>query len=158
MEVNAEKSKIMTNSMNNTSADISINGQKLEEVTSLKYIVATLCKDGTCSAEVRIRIASAIAAMARLNRNWRCNTISFASKIKLYNSLVTYILLYCCETWTLLADREKRTKYWRKLLRIFYLEHKANDWVRNKINVLVGPQEPLLATVKRPVVRACHMP
>ena len=44
----------MTNSMHNISADISINGQKLEDVTSFKYLGATLCKDGTCAAEVRI--------------------------------------------------------------------------------------------------------
>ena len=67
-EVITEKSTIMTNSTNNISADISINGQKLEEVTSFQYLGATLYKDGTCSAEVRIRIASAMAAMARLNR------------------------------------------------------------------------------------------
>ena len=36
MEVSTEKSKIMTNSMNNISADISMNGQKLVEVTSFK--------------------------------------------------------------------------------------------------------------------------
>ena len=30
-----------------------------------------------------------------------------------------------------------------------YLEHKANDWAPSKINFLVGPQEPILATVKR---------
>ena len=35
------------------------------------------------------------------------------------------------------------------LLRISYLEHKTNDWVWSKINFCVGPQEPLLATVKR---------
>ena len=83
----------MTNSMNIINADININGQKLEEVTSFKYLEATLCKDGTCSAEVRIA-----SAMARLNRIWRCNTISFESKLKLYMSLVTYILLCDCET------------------------------------------------------------
>ena len=33
MEVGTEKSKIMTNSTNNISADISMNGKKLEEVT-----------------------------------------------------------------------------------------------------------------------------
>ena len=38
--------------------------------------------------------------MARLNRIWHYNTISFASKFKLYKSLVTSILLYRCETWT----------------------------------------------------------
>ena len=93
---------------NNISVDISMNGQMLEEVTRLKYPGATLCKDGTCSAEVRIRITSAMAAMARLNRIWRCNTISFASKFKLYKSLVTSILLYGCETWILLAGSGSR--------------------------------------------------
>ena len=84
-----------------------MNGQKLEQVTIFKYLWATLCKDGTCSAEVRIRITSARAAMARLNSIWRCNTISFASKFKLYESPVTSILLYGYETWTLLADSEE---------------------------------------------------
>ena len=38
MEVSTEKSKIMTNSTNNISTDISMNGQKLEQVTSFKYL------------------------------------------------------------------------------------------------------------------------
>ena len=144
MEVSAEKSKIMTNSTNNTSADISMNGQKLQEVTSFKYLGTTLCKDGTCSAKVRTRVASAMAAVARLNRIWRCSTISFASKFKLYKSLVTSILLYGCETWTMFFDWRKRiqafeTKCLRKSLRMSYLEHKTNDWVQIKINSLVGP-------------------
>ena len=62
-----EKGKIMTNSTNNISTDISPNGQKLEEVTILKYLGATLCKDDTCSAAVSTRVASAMAATARLN-------------------------------------------------------------------------------------------
>ena len=51
MEVSVEKSKIMSSSLNSISAGISMNGQKLEEVTSFKYLGAVLCKDGTCSAE-----------------------------------------------------------------------------------------------------------
>ena len=104
MEVSTEKSKTMTTSTNNFSADVTMNDQKLEEVTSFKYLGAILCKDGTCSAEVRIKIASAMAAMARLNRIWQCNIISFANKFKVYKSLVTSILLYGCEAWTLLTD------------------------------------------------------
>ena len=97
--------------------------------------------------------ASPAAARARLNRIWKSNTISSASKFKLYKSLVTPILLYGCETWTLLADSVKRiqtfkTKCLRKLLTIFYLEHKTNDWVRRRSNLPVGPREHLQATVK----------
>ena len=95
--------------------------------------------------------ANTSTAMAILIRIWQCNTISFASKFKLYKSLVTSILLYGCETWTLLADSEKRIqafKCMRKFLRISCLEQKTNSWVQSKINFLVRLQEPLLATVK----------
>ena len=54
-----------------------------------------------------------LAAMTRLNRIQRCNTISFASKFKLYMPLVTSILLYSRETWTLLADSEKKNADFR---------------------------------------------
>ena len=105
-----------------------MHGQRMQEVASFKYLGTTLCQEGTCSAEVRIRISSEITAMARLNWIWRYNTISFASKFKLCKSLVTSILLCGCETRTLLADSEKRiqafeTKCVRKLLRISYFEH-----------------------------------
>ena len=82
IEVSTEKSKIVINSMTNVSADISKNGPKLEEVSSLKYLRATLCKHGTYS-EVCNRIAT---AMARLNRIWWCNAFSFSSKLNLYKS------------------------------------------------------------------------
>ena len=154
IEQRAEKSKTMTDSTNHISADISMNGQKLEEVTSFKYLGAILCKDGTCLAEGCIRIASAMAAMARLNRILQRNTISLASKFKLYKSFVTFTLLHCCETWTLLADCEERiqaleTKFLKELLRISNLEHKTDNCLRSKINFPVGPQEPLLAIVKK---------
>ena len=58
----------MTNSTYDISGGISMNGQELEDVTSMKYLGATLCKGGICSAEVCIRIIKAKAAMARLNR------------------------------------------------------------------------------------------
>ena len=95
-----------------------------------------------------------MAALARLKRIWRYNNTSFTSNFKLYKSLATAILLYCCKTWTLLADSEKKiqafeTECLRKLLRISSVDHKTIDWVRGKISFLVGPQEPLLATVRR---------
>ena len=52
------------------------------------------------------------------------------------------------------SDSEKRTqafetKCMRKFLRFSCLEHETIDWVPSKINFLVGPQEPLLTTIKR---------
>lgn len=153
MEISSEKSKIMVNSTSSTPANITMNGKTLEEVASFKYLGATLTKDGTCTAEVRIRLGTATSAMARLSRVWRSN-ISFKSKFRLYKSLVVSVLLYGCETWTLLADMERRlqafeTKCLRRLLGISYLDRKTNDFVRSEVQKRVGHQEPLLATIKR---------
>ena len=84
---------------------------------------------------------------------WKSN-ISFQTKFQLFKSLLVSILLYGCEIWTLLADDERRiqaleTRCLRKLLRISYRKLKTNDYVRSLLRSLVGPQEPLLATVRR---------
>lgn len=153
MEISGEKTKAMINSTSNTKVNINLKGQPLEEVDRFKYLGAILSKDGTCTAEIRNRIASATAALARLDRMWKSN-ISFPSKFKLYKALVVSILLYGCETWTILREDERRiqafeTKCLRRLLGISFREHRTNEYVLNTIRNLVGPQEPLLATIKR---------
>ena len=74
IEVGEEKKKIVTNSANTVSADISMNGHKLEVSST---------RDRACT-----RIASAMAAMAPVTRIWRSNTTSFASKFEQYKSQV----------------------------------------------------------------------
>ena len=57
LEVSIEKSKLMTNSKCDISADISVKGQKLEELTNFKYRGITPSKDGTCSEDIHNRTA-----------------------------------------------------------------------------------------------------
>ena len=91
--------------------------------------------------------------MSRLDKIWKSN-ISFPTKYRLFKSLVVSILLYGCESWTLLAEAEERirsfeTKSTRRMLGISWREHKTNEYVMKRVKDLVGPQEPLLTTVKR---------
>ncbi|XP_052237947.1 uncharacterized protein LOC127849270 [Dreissena polymorpha] len=88
MEVTTERSKIMVNSTTKTSAGITTNGEKLEEVISLKYIGAYLSKLGTSTTKVRIRIAMATTAMVRMSRFWTSSSISFPNKYRFYKSIV----------------------------------------------------------------------
>ena len=82
--------------------------ERFSSIHIQQFQVLGATKDDACSAEIRIWSVSQIAAMAKVNTIWQCNTISFASKFKLYKSLVTLILLYGCVTRTLLADSEKK--------------------------------------------------
>ena len=97
MEQSTEKSKVMMKITNIASVSVIIDGEKLDEESSFRYLRVILTKDGTCSAEIRLRIAAATAAMARLTRVWK-NNISFRTKSKLYKSLVVSIFVYGFET------------------------------------------------------------
>ena len=82
MEVSTEKSKIVTNRKNNISADISMNCQKLEEVTSFKYLGV---------------------ALSGLPQQWPNKTGSGGAKPSASQASPNSILLYGRETRTLLA-------------------------------------------------------
>ena len=61
MEISSEKSKILVNTSAASMANIVMNQQKLEEVHNFKYLGAIISRDGTCEAEIRARIVSAMA-------------------------------------------------------------------------------------------------
>ena len=78
----------------------------------------------------------------------------FSSKVRLRHSLVIFIFLYACESWTLTADLQRRIqamemRCYRKILHISYKDHVINEEVRAKIQQAIGPQEDLLTIVKR---------
>ena len=69
-------------------------------------------------------------------------------------SLVTSILLYACESWTLTAELQRRIqamemRCYRKILHISHKDHVTNEEVRAKIQQAIGPHEDLLTIVKR---------
>ena len=46
MEISAEKTKLMTNTTSGINTEIKLNGQKLETVTSFKYLGSAITDEG----------------------------------------------------------------------------------------------------------------
>ena len=67
MEISAEKTKIMTNNTSGINTEIQVNGQKLETVTSFKYLGSVITDEGS-NPEILSRIAQATAAFTKLIR------------------------------------------------------------------------------------------
>ena len=70
------------------------------------------------------------------------------------HSLVTFIFLYACESWTLTAELQRRRQAMEmrcncKTLHISYKDHVTNKEVCFKIQQAIGPHEDLLSIVKR---------
>ena len=97
-----EKTKLMTNNTSGINKEIKVNGQKLETVTSFKYL--GFVSDEGSKPEILYRIAQATAAFARLKPVWKDRSSSLSSKIRLMHSLVTSIFTYACKSWTLSAE------------------------------------------------------
>ena len=56
MEISAEKTKLMTTNTSGINTEIRVNGQKLETVTSFKYL-GSVINDETSKPEILFRIA-----------------------------------------------------------------------------------------------------
>ena len=107
MEISAEKTKLMTNNTSGINTEIKVNGQKLETVTSFKYLGSVVTDEGS-KHEILPRIAQTTAALTRLKPVWNDRSISHSSKIRLMRSLVTSIFLYTCESRTLTVELQRR--------------------------------------------------
>ncbi len=153
IQINAEKTKLMTSNTNGFSTDIRVNGEKLDCVNRFKYMGAIIADEGS-KPEILARIVQATIALAKLKTIWHYRNTALSSKIRLMRSLVMSIFLYACESWTLTADTERsiqamEMRRLRKLLGITYRDHMSNEDVRNRTRQAIGPHEGLLTTVKR---------
>ena len=69
MEISAEKTKLMPNNTCGINTEIKVNGQKLEIVTSFKYLGSVITDEGS-KREMLSRIEQTTAVSARLKPVW----------------------------------------------------------------------------------------
>ena len=145
----------MTNSMNNRSADIIINGKKLKEVTSFKHLGATLPNGQEWHVRVQQKSTQGSPQQwqftTSLKRIWRTTpSVSHVSCSSLSSSSLLAVGRGPC-----FADTENKvqSKCLKRLLRVSYLEHKTNKWLQSSSIFTVVPQDSLLATVKETETR-----
>ena len=70
----------MTNNTSGINTEMKINGQKLQTVTSFKYLGSLITDEGS-KPWILSRIAQTTAALTRLKPVWNDKSISLSSKI-----------------------------------------------------------------------------
>ena len=99
------------------------------------------------------RIAQTTAAVTKLKVIWNDKNIAISSKIRLTRSLAMSICSYACETWTIIADIEKKDtlemRCFRKLLGISHRDHITNEEVKTRIGNATRPYEDLISVKRR---------
>ena len=76
MKINVQKTKVMVVSKTGDKfVNITIDGQRVEQVSSFKYLGSVISEDGSCADDIRCRIAMAKEAFNNkkelLLKRWR---------------------------------------------------------------------------------------
>ena len=80
MQISTEKTNLMTNNTSSINTEVKVNGQKLETVTSFKYLGSVITYEGS-KPEILSRMAQTTAALTRLKPVWNDRGIFLSSKI-----------------------------------------------------------------------------
>ena len=133
MEFSAEKTKLMTNSINGVNTNIYVRGQRLETVYNFKYLGSVITDEGS-KPELMSRIAQTTAMLTKLKRIWKDKTLPFDPK--LIRSLAMSIFIYACEMDSYKRTTKKSTSHGNELLskHLFYL-------IQGPYNQRRGPQQ-----------------
>ena len=156
MVIGPDKTKVMTNNPNGFQRESKIEGQRLEEL-NFKYLGTIISNEGS-KPEILSRIAQTTARLSRFKIIWRDKNISLASKVKLKRALILSTSLRACESWTLIAEHERRIqalemRCYRRLMNISYNDHLTNEEVHNRIQNTIGVHADLLTMVKKRKLR-----
>ena len=85
------------------SADIVVDGHRVESDSSFCCLSSTTHSSGSCRPDVMCRIRNAATAIDSLSRVWSRGCLTVTTKLRIYQTCIMSVLLYGAETWTLLA-------------------------------------------------------
>ena len=105
--IKTSKTKVLRTNAKVT-ATISIDGLEVEDVNSFTYQGATVHGAGGSHKDITRRLSIARRAYATLNPAWRSETYSKHTKLRIFKSCVTSILLHCAEMWRVTSTDMER--------------------------------------------------
>ena len=138
LQINWDKTKLMMIGDGPIPEPPVFDGHVVEFVDSFIYLGSSLTRTGELRTEIDRRRGIAGDAMAKLNRPvWKQRNISRETKLKIYNALISSILLYGAETWPLNATLASRldgfdSRSLRRIEGIHWTDHVSNEELRRR--------------------------
>ena len=130
--------------------NIGMDGRRITQVQSYKYLGVMVTKDGRCVEEVRKRIGMAKSSFDNMRKILTNMNLSMKLRLRMLKCFVWSVLLYGCEAWTL--DRELRRRveavemwFLRRMLRIPWTARMTNE----RVLELAGVRRELMAEVRK---------
>ena len=140
MKINVTKTKAMVIHKREVAPNINVrlNGNTLQQVSSIVYIGHLITEDGRCEKEILRRIGIARVAFEKMANVLTSQSIHITTSLKLAQCYIWSTLLYSSETWTLgtnIINRINAFEMWvyRRILKISWRVRTTNTEVLRRM-------------------------
>ena len=135
LQINKKKTETMRNF--DVKTPIKLEKDELNEVDKFTYLGSIVTTNGDCLPDIKNRISKAAGAMNKPHNFWKDKNIGRMTKLQIYKSNVTSILLYRSGTWTMNKGSERKLASFhlrclRRLLNIQWYDYINNDEVMER--------------------------
>ena len=126
--------------------------EKVEAATDFIFLCSKITADGDSSHEIKRRLLLGRKVMTNLDSILKSRDITLSTKVRLVKAMVSPVVMYGCETWTIKKAKCRRIDAfelwcWRRLLRVPWTARRPNQSILKEINPEYS-LEGLILTVK----------
>jgi len=98
-----------------------------------------ITEDGDFSHEIKRLLVLGRKAMTNLDSILKSRDITLLTKVRLVKAVVFPVLMYTCESWTIMKTERQRINAcklwsWRRLLRVPWTARRSNQSILKEIN------------------------
>ena len=106
LKVNIQKTKIMASG---PITSWQVDGESMETVTDFNFLGSKVTAGGDCSHEIKRSLLLGRKAMTNLDSILKSRDITLSIKVRLVKAMVSPVVMYGCESWTIKKAECQRT-------------------------------------------------
>ena len=116
-----------------------IDGEIVETVAEFIFLGSKITADGDCSHEIKRPLLLGRKVMTNLDSVLTSRDITFPTKVHLVKAMVFPVVMYGCESWTVMkAEHQRMDAFelwcWRRLLRVPWPARRSNLSIQKEIS------------------------
>ena len=116
-----------------------IDGETVETVADFIFLGSKSTADGDCSHEIKRHLLFGRKVVTNLDSILKSRDITLPTKVHLVKAMVSPVIMYGCESWTVKKAEHQRTDAfelwcWRRLLRVPWTTRRSNQSILKEIS------------------------
>ena len=116
-----------------------IDEEKVDIMTDFIFLGSKITADSDCSFEIKRHLLLGRKTMTNLDSILESRDITLPTKVCLVKAVVFPVVMYGCESWTIMKAERRRIDafelwYWRRLLRVPWTARRSNQSILKEIS------------------------